>query len=74
MVGSEPGSQSEENKPIINIVGVKVALGPYHRIIVPLLNRWDNDFAVSILSGDPLRPMTKERTEDRYERDSKDEQ
>ena len=49
-------------------------MGPYHRIIVPLLNRWDNDFAVSILSGDPLRPMTKETTEDRYERDSKDEQ
>jgi diamine N-acetyltransferase len=72
MESSEPKSQVEE-RPIINIAGVKVALGPFHRGMLQLLNKWDNDFAVSILSGDPLRPVTKERTEARYERDSKEE-
>jgi len=69
---SELWTQTKENKPIINIVGIKVALGPYHRGIIPLLNRWDNDFSVALLSGDPLRPIPKESTESRYERDSKE--
>ena len=41
-------------EPIYNIVGEKVALGPGTREeTINLFNRSDNDFAVSIFSGDP---------------------
>ncbi|HWZ17720.1 MAG TPA: hypothetical protein VNW73_02890 [Ktedonobacteraceae bacterium] len=60
MEDSEHLTPIEENKPIINIVGKMVALGPYYRGIIPLLNKWDNDFTVALLSGDPLRPLPKE--------------
>ncbi len=66
--------EAAEERPLINIEGIKVALGPFHRGILPLLSKWDNDFAVSFLSGDPLRPVPRERTEARYEYDSKDTQ
>ena len=73
MGNSDPEPQAEE-KPLINIVGVKVALGPFHRGMLPLLSKWDNDFGVALLSGDPLRPVMKELTETYYERNSKEEQ
>ena len=74
MEALESGTRDEKDTPIINIAGDKVALGPYYRGIIPLLNKWDNDFALAFLSGDPLRPMPKERSEARYERDSREEQ
>jgi RimJ/RimL family protein N-acetyltransferase len=55
-------------QPIINIVGEKVALGPWSRAVVPLVNRWDNDFAVGILSGDAPGPVVREATEADVER------
>jgi RimJ/RimL family protein N-acetyltransferase len=61
------------DQPIINIVGEKVALGPDRREILPLMYRWLNDFEVSILSGDLVRPVTMESLEAEYERDSKNE-
>ncbi len=64
--------QQPEEKPIINIIGEKVALGPMHKGIIPLFEKWDNDFAVSIMSGDPLRPVTRENIEADYERHSKE--
>ena len=70
---SDAPSQREE-KPIINIVGEKVALGPLHRGILPFMVRWLNDFEVTFLSGDPLRPMSGEAIEAMYEHDSKGEQ
>jgi RimJ/RimL family protein N-acetyltransferase len=61
-------------KPLINIVGEKVALGPAHKDVLPILNKWENDFEVTFLSGDPMRPVALEETVTRYERDSKGEQ
>ncbi len=52
-----------DEKPLINIVGEKVALGPIHRGVVSLLNKWENDFAVGFLGGDRLQPVAKEATE-----------
>jgi RimJ/RimL family protein N-acetyltransferase len=62
------------SQPIITITGEKVALGPPHRGIIPLMEKWDNDLAVSILSGDPARPHTREAAEADYERYSRGEQ
>jgi RimJ/RimL family protein N-acetyltransferase len=64
----------QEEKPIINIIGEKVALGPTHKGIIPFFEKWDNDFAVSIMSGDPLRPVAREVIEANYERHSKEDQ
>jgi hypothetical protein len=50
----------QEEKPIVNIAGEKVALGPTHKGMLPYLEKWDNDFAVSIMAGDPLHPVTRE--------------
>lgn len=50
-------------KPPINIVGEKVALGPVQPALLPLLNKWDNDFAIFFLGGNALRPITTESTE-----------
>lgn len=61
-----PAAQSNE-QPLINMVGEKVALGPYHRGILPLLSKWDNDFEVAFMSGDPLRSITRDATDARYE-------
>ncbi|GAC1639593.1 MAG: GNAT family protein [Ktedonobacteraceae bacterium] len=61
-----------EEEPIINIAGEKVALGPFHRGMIPLLSKWDNDFEVSFFSGDPLRSMPRETTESRFEQSSRE--
>jgi len=59
-------------QPIINIVGEKVALGPMHRDLLPLITRWSNDLAARRNSGAPL-PQTLEQRIARYERDTADE-
>ena len=61
-------------KPIINIIGEKVALGPYHRDVIPLMAKWLNDFSVTLLSGDPLRPMARESIESNLEHELKETQ
>lgn len=65
---------SAASQPLISITGEKVALGPPHRGIIPLLDKWDNDLALSILSGDPARPRAREQAEAEYERYSRSEQ
>lgn len=57
-----------EQDPVLTIVGQKVALGPLHRGLLPLMARWENDLALSILSGDPVRPLALEAIEATYER------
>ena len=47
-------------RPIITIVGERVALGPLHQGLLPLIERWDNDFRTSDLGGDDPRPQTTE--------------
>jgi RimJ/RimL family protein N-acetyltransferase len=62
------------DQPIITITGEKVALGPPNRGHISLLDKWDNDLALSILSGDPARPRPREGAEAQYERYSRGEQ
>jgi len=49
--------------PLVNIVGERVALGPLHRGLLPLLLRWDNDFATALLRLDNPQPQTAEALE-----------
>jgi diamine N-acetyltransferase len=47
-------SRDERQEPIINIQGERVALGPLHLGLLPLIERWDNDFrTVDLGGGDP---------------------
>jgi len=71
MEQTETGFQSE--KPVLNITGDKVALGPIERHMIPDFVRWENDFAVTIMSGDPLRPLSRAQMEERFARASKEE-
>ena len=48
------------SEPLVNIRGERVALGPLHRGLLPLLERWDNDFGTADLRGDDPRPNTAE--------------
>jgi RimJ/RimL family protein N-acetyltransferase len=57
--------------PIITLSGPHVALGPPHRDLLPLLARWENDLALSVLSGDPARPVTLESLQAAYDRYSR---
>jgi RimJ/RimL family protein N-acetyltransferase len=66
MENTEADLQGE--KPVLNISGNKVALGPLQKSMLPSFVRWENDFTVSSMSGDPLRPISRERVEERFER------
>jgi len=50
---------------LMNIVGERVALGPFSREIAPLLRRWLNDFPTARFGGfpDPLEPWSDERVQ-----------
>ncbi len=65
------GRPERRSRPVINITGEKVCLGPAAREHVPLVARWTNDFAVTVLAGDDLRPRSLEAYEADYERTSK---
>jgi diamine N-acetyltransferase len=66
--GSADRDWPEDNGPILNIVGEKVALGPHRRDFIPLYHRWINDFEVTRTMGMLLRPTTWEAEEDWYDR------
>ncbi|MCL4465439.1 MAG: GNAT family N-acetyltransferase [Chloroflexi bacterium] len=53
--------------PVLNIVGDMVALGPIRRDLLPLYQRWVNDFEVTRMLDLGLRPITLEAEEDWYE-------
>jgi len=59
-------------KPVLNILGDKVALGPMQKKMITDIVRWENDFAVTLMSGDPLRPVTRESIEEEFARQSKE--
>src|SRR5215207_254518 len=46
--------------PVVNIRGERVALGPLHRGLLPLIERWDNEFRTVDLGGDDPRPRSVE--------------
>ena len=52
--------------PILTLVGDKVALGPLRRDLLPLYQRWINDFEVTRTIGRPMLPMTLEAEEAWY--------
>lgn len=70
MEQTETDFQSE--KPVLNIIGDKVALGPVEKSMIPDFVRWENDFAVTVMSGDPLRPLSRAQVEERFARASKE--
>jgi diamine N-acetyltransferase len=49
--------------PILNITGEKVALGPIRRDLLPLYQRWMNDFEVTRTLTAGFRPITWEAEE-----------
>lgn len=62
-----------DDQPIVNIVGEKVALGPLRRDLMPLYDRWFNDFEAGLSYFPQFRPHTREAREAWYERLAKDE-
>ena len=46
--------------PLVSIVGERVALGPLHRGLLPLLERWENDLRSADLRGNDPGPVTAE--------------
>ena len=54
-------------QPIVNIVGERVALGPLRRDLIPLYQRWRNDFWVQRTFGDLPAPVTLEQRTKWYE-------
>lgn len=47
-------------RPLVNITGHLVALGPLRRDLLPLYHRWISDFGTVRTLGMPPRPMTAE--------------
>lgn len=54
-------------QPVINIEGQRVALGPLRRDLVPLYQRWLNDFEVVRTLNAGIRPRPLEPEEEWYE-------
>jgi hypothetical protein len=65
------GENSE--RPILNIEGDLVALGPLRRELLPLYQRWINNLATMRTLGLAPLPMTSEKEQDWYDRQSKTE-
>jgi RimJ/RimL family protein N-acetyltransferase len=64
---SPPESPSGADPLIVNIRGGSVALGPLRRDLLPLYQRWINDFTAMRNLGLPPRPMTMEAETRWYE-------
>lgn len=56
-----------EDPAVLNITGEKVALGPHRRDLLPLYQRWINDFSIRVNLGGRVGPMTREAEEAWYE-------
>jgi RimJ/RimL family protein N-acetyltransferase len=54
-------------RPLINIEGEKVALGPLSRELIPLYQKWDTDFEINRTTSG-ARPVTLEEEADAYEK------
>ncbi len=59
-----------DGRPVVTVVGERIALGPLRREDVPHYHRWHNDFAIRRTLGE-LRPRTLERELAAYERDAR---
>jgi RimJ/RimL family protein N-acetyltransferase len=66
------GDASENaERPILNVEGNLVALGPLGRDLLPLYQRWINDLGTMRTLGLAPLPMTSEKEQDWYDRQSK---
>jgi diamine N-acetyltransferase len=65
------GSSPNSDRPILNIEGHLVALGPIRRDLLPLYQRWVNDLDTMRTLDLPPRPLTMEQEQDWYDRQSK---
>ena len=66
-MGSAANPEPGQARPVINITGEKVALGPLHTGLLPFLVRWDNDFPTGDLRGNEPRPLSPEAATAVYE-------
>jgi len=64
-------TQPYSKQPIINIVGDQVALGPVKRDLLPLYQKWFNDFEVTRTLLVQMRSMTLEAEEAWFDRITK---
>jgi diamine N-acetyltransferase len=53
-------AESASAQPILNLAGDKVALGPLHDGMLPLIASWSNDFVTNAISGDDVSPASPE--------------
>jgi diamine N-acetyltransferase len=60
-------------RPILIIEGDLVALGPLRRDLLPIYQRWINDLGTMRTLGFPPLPMTSEKEQEWYDRQSKTE-
>jgi RimJ/RimL family protein N-acetyltransferase len=66
-------STENNEEPILNVAGELVALGPLRRDLLPLYQRWINDLGTMRTLGLSPLPMTSEKEQDWYDRQSKTE-
>lgn len=50
----------QRDQPVVNTRGDRVALGPLHLGMLPLLEQWENNLRTADLGGDDPRPVTAE--------------
>ena len=67
---SHPDS-GQSDHPIVNITGERVALGPARRDLIPLYQRWINDFETLRNLGQAPMPMTLDAETTWYEETAK---
>lgn len=60
--------QQAADRPVVNITGSRVALGPLRREQMDIIYEWFNSFHVARTQGDNPGPRTRERAEAWYER------
>lgn len=68
------GRSPNNEEPILNVVGELVALGPLRRDLLPVYQRWINDLGTMRTLAVPPLPMTSEKEQDWYDRQSKTEE
>src|SRR3712207_6706710 len=67
--GGTSGEQpAGDERPLVNIEGERVALGPLRRDLLATYQRWINDFYTLRTLGGSLRPKTMEQETAWYER------
>jgi len=70
-MNSSRSEHESSAQPVINFAGESVALGPLQQEMIPLFNRWNNDFIVNYTTRS-MRPVTLEEEAEVYARFSKD--